>query len=56
MPLLENRKVSWFLGVWFLGFLVSEFLGFLVPKIQKPFNVSERFFDNFTKFTFHVLW
>ena len=33
IPLIENRKVSWFLGFlgyWFLSFLASWFLGFLV--------------------------
>ena len=34
IPLLETLKVSWFLGVWFLGFLVSRFLDFLVSKCR----------------------
>ena len=39
IPLLENEKVSWFLGSWLFGFLVSKFLGFKVSKFHS-FKVS----------------
>ena len=54
IPLLENKKASWFRGVLAFGFLVpgflvfdflvfdvlaSEFIGFKVSKIQKSFDV-----------------
>ena len=54
IPLVENQKVSWLLGCWFLGvkdywflFLGFWFLGF-------GFLVSE--FQRFTKLTFHAFW
>ena len=49
IPLVENKKAS-----WFLGFLVSEFLGFLVSEIQKIFKVVKRYLVHITKFPFHA--
>ena len=48
-------KVSWFLSLWFLSFLISKFIGFLdstflgfwVPKIQ---------WSQITKISCHVFW
>ena len=44
------------IGLWFLGFLVSEFLGFLVSKIQPSFNVFKRYLVHITQFPFHVVF
>ena len=67
IPSLEDEKgflVSWFsfFGCLVFGFLVSrirdflvsEFLSFLFPKIQKSFNVFERYLAHITKLPFHV--
>ena len=43
IPLLENQKVPWFLGLWFLEFVVS------------CFEVSQIEWPHITKFPFHVL-
>ena len=63
MPLLENKRVSRFLGFlvsrflgslvsWFLGFLVSDFLSFLISwflghKVSKIQNSFHVLFDRY---------
>ena len=52
----KSFLVSWFLGVWFLGLLVSWFLDCLVSWFLglKTFNVFERYLVHITECQSHV--
>ena len=52
-PYLKSFLVSWFLGFWFLGFLVSWLLGFLVYWCL---GVLVLWFCGFMVYGFMVLW
>ena len=56
-PLLEDEnEVSWFLGFWFVGFLVSKCLGFKqgFPITKIPFRISKKIFIPYSSFSRNV--